>query len=169
MSYSVTKNRVVQWIGIILILAVFAGAYWYFKVYGSTLNAPQNDLNTNGLIGLWSFNGDDISGTTAYDRSGAGNTGTLTNGPTKTIGIAGQALSFDGSNDYVDAGNAASVKPSFPFTVSASAKFNSLSNAPAVITSSDTGGTGQYAGFLVNVTSSGQLIAQVGGDRKSVV
>ena len=53
-----------------------------------------------GLVGYWPFDGDDISGTTAYDRSGAGNNGTLTNGPTKTIGKIGQALSFDGSNDY---------------------------------------------------------------------
>lgn len=101
MSYAVTKNRIAQWLGIILIIGVFAGAYWYFKVYGSTLNAPRNDLNTNGLVGLWSFNGDDISGTTAYDRSGSGNNGTLTNGPAVTQGKVGQALDFDGTNDYV--------------------------------------------------------------------
>ncbi|MFZ3031617.1 MAG: LamG domain-containing protein [Candidatus Moraniibacteriota bacterium] len=101
MSYDVTKSRIFQWLGIILILAVFAGAYWYFKVYGSTLNAPQNDLNTNGLVGLWSFNGDDISGVTAYDRSGQGNNGTLTSGPTATQGKVGQALSFDGADDSV--------------------------------------------------------------------
>lgn len=65
------------------------------------LNASQNDSMTNGLVGLWSFNGDDISGTTAYDRSGQGNNGTLTNGPTKVAGKVGQGLSFDGTNDYV--------------------------------------------------------------------
>jgi len=93
-------------------MAVFSGAYWYFKVYGSTLNQSQNDLNTNGLVGLWSFNGDDISGTTAYDRSGSGNNGTLTNGPVVTDGKVGQALDFwpNGSdtNAYVTMGDPAS-------------------------------------------------------------
>ena len=96
-----TGARVWQWTGIILILCLFGGAYWYFKVYGSTLNAPQNDLNTNGLVGQWSFNGDDISGATAYDRSGSGNNGTLSGSPAVTQGRVGQALSFDGTNDYM--------------------------------------------------------------------
>ncbi len=66
-----------------------------------TINAPQNDKLTGGLVGLWSFNGADLSGTTAYDRSGSGNNGTLTNGPVPTIGKIGQALSFNGSTRYV--------------------------------------------------------------------
>lgn len=66
------------------------------------LNAPTG--TETGLKGYWSFNGQDVSGTTAYDRSGAGNTGTLTNGPTKVIGKIGQGLSLDGSNDYVSVG-----------------------------------------------------------------
>jgi Concanavalin A-like lectin/glucanases superfamily len=40
-----------------------------------------------------------------YDRSGNGNRGTLSNGPVRTVGKLGQALQFDGSNDYVDAGD----------------------------------------------------------------
>jgi len=39
--------------------------------------------------------------TTAYDRVGP-NDGTLTNGPVRTGGFAGRAVSFDGNNDYVD-------------------------------------------------------------------
>jgi len=104
-NYSVTKARIYQWIGILLLLAVFAGAYWYFQVRASTLNQSKNDLVTNGLVGLWSFNGDDISSTTAYDRSGNANNGTLTGGPTKVIGKVGQTLNFDGTNDYVDVGD----------------------------------------------------------------
>ncbi len=57
---------------------------------------------TTGLVGYWSFDGPDMSGTTAIDRSGQGNNGTLTNGPVRTVGKIGQALNFDGSNDYVD-------------------------------------------------------------------
>jgi hypothetical protein len=68
-------------------------------------NAPENSELMNGLVGLWSFNGADVSGTTAYDRSGQGNDGTLTNGPTVTAGKIGQALRFDGSDDYVSLGS----------------------------------------------------------------
>jgi hypothetical protein len=51
------------------------------------------------MIGYWSF--DEGAGTTAYDRSGYGNNGTLYNSPTWTTGQVGGALSFDGVNDYV--------------------------------------------------------------------
>ncbi len=56
------------------------------------LTAPTG-VDTS-LKGYWSFNGKDVSGTTAYDRSGAGNTGTLTNGPVISEGKLGQALDF---------------------------------------------------------------------------
>lgn len=72
-------------------------------------NTSQNTQHRNGLIGFWSFNGPDISGTTATDRSGNGNNGTLTNGPTVIPGIVGQALNFDGTNDYVDFGEGGGV------------------------------------------------------------
>lgn len=67
----------------------------------TTINASQNSKLTDGLVGLWSFNGQDISGTTAYDRSGQGNNGTLVGGVMKTIGKVGQAMSFDGTRGYL--------------------------------------------------------------------
>ena len=91
-----------QWLGIILIMGVFAGAYWYFKVYGSTIKQAQNGLITLGLVGFWSFNTNDMNGTTAYDRSGNSNNGTLISGPTSVDGEIDQALSFNGTSDYVD-------------------------------------------------------------------
>ncbi len=127
-----TGARVWQWVGIILILCLFGGAYWYFQVRASTLNAPQNDLNTNGLVGLWSFNGDDIAGTTAYDRSGQGNNGTLTNGPVKTDGKVGQALSFDGTDDYVNVGTT-STAFDFATNLSGSAWIKTSSNSETVV------------------------------------
>jgi hypothetical protein len=57
------------------------------------------------LIGWWKL--DDGSGTTAIDSSGRGNNGTLRNGPVWVAGRIGSALDFDGTNDYVDCGNAA--------------------------------------------------------------
>jgi hypothetical protein len=46
----------------------------------TTIGTSPNTKLTTGLIGLWSFNSADMSGTTAYDRSGQGNNGTLSGG-----------------------------------------------------------------------------------------
>lgn len=54
---------------------------------------------TDGLVGYWNF--DEGSGLTASDSSGNGNSGTLVNGPSWVTGKEGEALLFDGSNDYV--------------------------------------------------------------------
>ncbi len=59
----------------------------------------------NNPIGWWKL--DEGTGLSALDSSGNGNTGTLTNGPTWTTGKVGNAINFDGSNDYVDLGKPA--------------------------------------------------------------
>ncbi|MFA5098893.1 MAG: LamG-like jellyroll fold domain-containing protein [Candidatus Paceibacterota bacterium] len=57
-------------------------------------------LRDMGLVGYWKF--DEGSGTTAYDSSGNGNNGTLTNGPAYTTGKVGSyALSFNGTTQRV--------------------------------------------------------------------
>ena len=71
---------------------------------GATLKintSINNDSLQKGLVGWWSFDGKDMAGTTAYDRSGNANNGTLTNGPTRAIGKIGQGLKF-GANDTDD-------------------------------------------------------------------
>jgi hypothetical protein len=75
--------------------------------------AQSQSLLNSGLVGYWSMNGNDTlwsSATTgtSTDRSGQGNNGTLTNmsrSTTPTTGKIGQALNFDGTDDYVNAGN----------------------------------------------------------------
>ena len=52
---------------------------------------------SDGLVGYWSFN--DISDL-GHDDSGSENDGTVY-GDSSTAGIIGNALSFDGINDYV--------------------------------------------------------------------
>jgi len=71
---------------------------------GGTLHVNttiNNDTLQKGLVGYWSFDGQDMTATHAMDISGQGNNGTLTNGPVKVKGKLGQGLSFDGSDDYV--------------------------------------------------------------------
>lgn len=64
----------------------------------STCNTPVLELQM-----------DENSGTSAFDTSGNGNTGTLTLGPTWTAGKLGPAVSFDGSDDYITVTDANSL------------------------------------------------------------
>jgi hypothetical protein len=59
---------------------------------------------TDGLVGWWTFNDPDITNNLIVDRSGQGNNGGFIGGSTssaKTIGKLGQALKFDGVDDYI--------------------------------------------------------------------
>jgi hypothetical protein len=73
------------------------------NAFGSvTSSVAQIDVNgslTEGLVGWWKF--DETEGNIAYDSSGNGNDGNLTNGPTWTVGKIGGALNFDGVDDRV--------------------------------------------------------------------
>ena len=73
-----------------------------------TLNASSQTLTNgsslqNGLVGLWTFDGKDVTDK-VYDRSGQGNNGYFIGAATssaKVIGKMGQALQFNGSTSYV--------------------------------------------------------------------
>ena len=54
------------------------------------------------LVGYWRL--DEGSGTIAYDSSGNGNDGTIIGDPQWVAGKNGQALDFDGTEDYIDVG-----------------------------------------------------------------
>jgi hypothetical protein len=128
--------------------------------------SPTTSL-TSGLVGYWTLDGKDTPWTSATaattkDRSGNSNTGTLTNmyQATSTVaGKLGQGLSFDGVDDYIDAGASSSLKPSFPFSVSFWVK-RAASGDAARITTGDTGGSGVYSGYMVYAQS--DLSVQIG-------
>ncbi len=89
---------------------------------GGTLTLNKTVTNSSlatGLVGHWTFDGPDISGVTASDRSGNNNRGILTNGPVRAPGKIGQALNFDGNNDYVTMGNVSAINGLTKITVSA--------------------------------------------------
>ncbi len=111
-----------------------------YKERTTTVNSSRNAKMTNGLVGLWSFDGPDVTDK-VYDRSGQGNNGYLIGAATstaKTIGKLGQALRFNGTTSYVQVANSSSLNPT-NLTVSTWAK-------------SDTG-TWSNHGFLVSKRS----------------
>jgi hypothetical protein len=62
---------------------------------------------TNGLVAAYSFNAG--SGTTVADASGNGNTGTITGATWSAAGKYGNALSFNGTNNFVTVNESASL------------------------------------------------------------
>lgn len=73
---------------------------YVFLALVSVLNSYASDEH---FVAYWPM--DEGSGTTVNDRSGTGNNGTIVGGATWVDGKSGKALSFDGTNTYVDCGN----------------------------------------------------------------
>jgi hypothetical protein len=70
-----------------------------YKQGAVALNVSPTARLADGLVGYWTFDGKDTTASTATDRSGNGNIGTIT-GATPTIGKIGQALRFK-SNEHI--------------------------------------------------------------------
>lgn len=116
---------------------------------------------TNGLVGYWTFDGPDISGATAYDRSPAGgNNGTITSA-TLTIGKVGQGMKFNGSTGYINAQSPAIFDNLSAMTVSAWIKPISQgknSRGPiATKTNTHLGSAGWYFYFTPNANHPNSL------------
>ena len=128
-------------------LAYFNGKIDDVRIYNRALSANEvpflyragaarmdtgtsaNSALTTGLVGQWTFDGIDMNWSTnkASDKSGSDNSGTLTNMSTTTSpvkGKIGQALDFDGVNDFVDMGSPASLDDIGAMTVSTWVKPN---------------------------------------------
>jgi len=76
--------------------------------YKSGIGGGGGVVLPSGLAGYWEF--DEGTGSIAADSSGNKNDGTLINGPTWTTGKIGNALSFDGVDDYVEVPRSSSLK-----------------------------------------------------------
>lgn len=111
-----------------------------------TVMGEPDDGNA-GLSGVsyWSF--DEGSGDTAADGVGS-NDAALVGDPTWTDGYSGQALQFDGTDDYVDAG-ASVLDTASDYSVSAWVKFDDFNGFQTVVSqdaASDSAFFLQYSG-----------------------
>ena len=75
------------------------------------------DQSTVGLVGYWRL--DEGTGGTALDQSGSGYNGTFVNGPVRSSGRAGGAVTFDGVNDYIQVGAQPGLVMTTAMTISA--------------------------------------------------
>ena len=94
-----------------------------------TTQAGAVTVTLPGSLANWQLNAG--SGTQAVDSSGNGHTGILVNGPTWTTGIAGDGLSFNGSNQYVGVSGAALDQ--YPLTVTTWFKTTSSSGIQGLV------------------------------------
>jgi hypothetical protein len=123
-----------------------------------------------GLVGFWRF--EEGTGTSTADSSGTGNAGTLVNGPawqTEANCKQGRCLSFDGVNDYVNAGNDASLSSSrSEMTVMAWFKLNGWTAYWEFIVYPGAGGTafgtdpGKYFMTAINIGGTRYYFPPVG-------
>lgn len=128
-------------------------AYTLYKgSVANVVNKSKTDRLANGLIGYWTFDGNKIAGVTAYDSGSGGNNGTMTNGPTPTIGKVGQALRFDGTDDYVSIGNSSthSFDRANSFSISAWFYKNSITGPLGIFTKQNTT-AGQFTGYGIAI------------------
>ncbi len=118
------------------------------QVYNAGVGAKVSNQNVvsgstlqSGLVGLWSFNGVDLTDR-VYDRSGQGNDGYFVNISTSTAkvsGKVGQALNFDGTNDFVNAFSGTSLDDLSALTYAAWIKPRSAGNGRGtIVAKSDT-------------------------------
>ncbi len=109
------------------------------------------------LIAYYKMN--DGSGTTLTDNSSNGNNGTLTNGPlwkfSGCFGGSKQTLDFDGSNDYINIPNNASLQLTSKVSVEAWVKINSTSGGMLIAGKIIHGGSREGYGLFANATNLG--------------
>jgi hypothetical protein len=124
-------------------------------------NKPEDNADVTpplpsdeNLVGYWAF--DEGTGLKAFDSSGNDNTGTLTNMDNNdwVAGVVGNALDFDGSNDYVNCGDLSDVDfGSGNFSFSAWVKRDIINANHGVIGKDSTG----QRQFVFYITSSNTI------------
>ncbi|MFH1227842.1 MAG: DUF2341 domain-containing protein [Planctomycetota bacterium] len=97
------------------------------RMYYGNVSATDSGSLANvygaSIVGFWPFN--EGAGATTYDRSGNAGHGTLYNSPTWTAGGRfGNALSFDGTNDYLTTVSNTGISGTSPRTTEFWAKMN---------------------------------------------
>ena len=101
------------------------------------LFSGQIALADPNLVAYWMF--DEGTGTTAYDSKGD-NDGNLMNGPVWTTGQIDGGLSFDGTNDYVNVNNSASLSFSQSSSFTIALWVNPTSSSGELVCKMRTGG-----------------------------
>ena len=118
------------------VLAVIANVFMY-------ANMAKAQAVTEGIVSYWTFDRADITDETAKDLWG-NNDGTIVGDPKIVEGQIGEALSFDGVDDYVDCGNDASLDTISELTIEAWIKIDNPTATNEIVTKRLSDGTVTY-------------------------
>ncbi|MFT3788260.1 MAG: fibronectin type III domain-containing protein [Tepidisphaeraceae bacterium] len=146
-----------------------ASAAYLFRVRAKNANGaslPSNiaSVTTFALPLAW-WKLDESAGTSAAEATGNALPGTTRNGPTWTVGHSGNALSFDGSNDYVDLPNNLLTTASGSVSMWVKSSKNFSDYAILFYMSSDTygNGLGSQSELHINFTSAEKIQLYIRG------
>lgn len=127
---------------------------------GYNIGADGGGPGNSGPVGYWNLN--EGSGTAAADASGNGVNGTLVNSPAWVAGMLSNALSFNGTNSYVNMNNASATGPlkpaSLPVTISGWIK---TTGTVGMVFASDEWDNSKYAGYCLQLVG-GKLVCNFG-------
>lgn len=108
------------------------------------------DIYGPSLIAWYNMDNNKISGITLTDLSGSGNTGTLNGGAVSgSAGKLGQAVTFDGGNDYIDIGKGATLDLATTLSISVWVKTGGLYGAVV----SDYDAVGLFTEYTLEIRS----------------
>lgn len=126
--------------------------------YGVGQNEATQITNTAETPPVMYLPLDGRSGTTANDSSGNGNNATLTNGPAFDLGKIGGAIKFDGTDDRLQVGTAATLNTTSGFTIESWIyKTGSIGSVEDILFKGiDTGGTENTTSYL-QLQTTGQI------------
>ncbi len=133
------------------------------------INISQAGKLTNGLVGHWTFDGQDTNwgANTTDDVSANSNIGTMTSMSTTTSpvpGVAGQAMNFDGINDYINTSNNQNIDMTGNMTISAWIYSKGSSNNQTIVSKAWCDPEFQDAGspYAFSITSINKMDYQSG-------
>jgi hypothetical protein len=132
----------------------------------SAVSVTVNNIAPSGLVAAYSFN--EGTGSTFGDSSGAGNSGSIFEAAWATAGKYGNALSFDGANDYATIADAASLDLTTALTMEAWVRPTSSTSWRTILLK-EYGGDLAYSLYGASGTNrpSGWIFAN-GGTRSSI-
>ncbi len=119
-------------------------------------------------VGYWKL--DEASGNIAKDSSGNGNDGNLLpagSGPQWVAGKSGNALQFDGVNDYVNLDDIDQIANEASMSLEAWFKTNSINTEQVVIGGRDENALAGRS-LLIQTTGTGSIFSQTTGDNSGV-
>ena len=121
----------------------------------------MNPAPPSGLRAAYAFG--EGTGTTAADASGNGNTGTLTNGPVwSTQGRFGNAITFDGVNDFVSVPDGASLDLAATGTIEAWVRLNAINRWNSVIAKGNANSDPAH-NYAMEITDANRVRCVLGG------